>query len=283
MRLTEPEFQGKRMPRINPLTLFLPFILAATLALAIPSARASDAAINLDDIHALNKKRTQTAQDSQARVESLSDQKNTLLDEYREVNKLIDGLKVYNRQLEVQTSAQQQQLQQLSESITQATQMKRQITPLMLEMAAGLSQFIELDLPFHSQERRQRLSFINAALDNPDIADSEKFRQILEAYQIENEYGRKIDVYTDTITVDAQPINVNVLRIGRIALLAQTKDQREAWVWDNDQHQWQTLEQTYQKPIRDAIRIARKQAVSNLLILPIMAPQQVLAEGAGDE
>lgn len=271
------------MSRNNPLILFLSFILSATLALAMPSARASDTAINVDDIHALNKKRTQHAQDSQARVEALSDQKKTLLDEYRETNKLIEGLKVYNRQLEVQTSAQQQQLLQLSESTAQATQMKRQITPLMLEMATGLSRFIELDLPFHSQERSQRLSFINAALNNPDIADSEKFRQILEAYQIENEYGRKIDVYTDTITVGAQSINVNVLRIGRIALLAQTKDQRDAWAWDNGQQQWKALEQSHQKPIRNAIRIARKQAASNLLILPVMAPQQVLTEGADDE
>lgn len=279
LQLINPGPHGIRMHRISLPTLFISLLFA----LPMSSVWASDSAANLDDIHAVNKNRTHNAQQSQARVDSLNDQKNKLFDEYRQVSKLIEGLKVYNRQLEVQTLAQQLQLQQLTESITQATQMKRQITPLMMEMTAGLSQFIALDLPFHAQERSQRLGFIHAALDNPDIADSEKFRQILEAYQIENEYGRKIDVYTETITVDAQPINVDVLQVGRIALLAQTKDQGDAWVWDNQQQQWQILASSHQKPIRDAIRIARKQAVSNLLMIPVSAPQQVIAGDAGDE
>lgn len=266
------------MPRTTLSTLLLPFTLI--LSWAVSTAWADDTPVSIDAIHSVNKTRTEKAVQSQTRIDGLSELKNSLLDEYRATNKLIEGLKVYNQQLEIQASAQQRQLEEISSSITQATQMKRQITPLMLEMASALNQFVALDLPFHVEERQQRLSFINAALENPSVADSEKFRQVLEAYQIENEYGRKIDVYTDTIELDAQQINVNVLRVGRITLVAQTKDLSDAWLWSSKQQQWQVLDSDYRKPVRDAIRIARKQATPNMLMLPISAPraQEVAGE-----
>ena len=259
------------MSRTTSSIFLLPVTLVASLLAS--TGWAGETPASLDAIHGVNKTRTEKSVQSQARIDGLSEQKNVLLDEYRATNKLIEGLKVYNQQLEIQTSAQQRQLQEISSSITQATQMKRQITPLMLEMAEGLNQFVALDLPFHTEERQQRLGFINAALENPDVADSEKFRQVLEAYQIENEYGRKIDVYTDTIKLDAQQINVNVLRVGRIALIAQTKDLSDAWLWNAAERQWQVLDSDYRKPVRDAIRIARKQVTPNMLMLPISAPR----------
>lgn len=265
------------MPRIILSSLLL---TAVVVGLLQSKAWAGDTPASLDTLHKVNKTRTEKAVQSQARIDNLSEKTKALLDEYRATSKLIDGLKVYNQQLEIQTAAQQRQLKEISNSITQATQMKRLITPLMLEMVAGLEQFLALDAPFHDQERQQRLSFIKAALANPDVADSEKFRQVLEAYQIENEYGRKIDVYTDTIAVEGQNINVSVLRVGRIALIAQTKDLAAAWLWNNSQRQWQPLEGDYSKPVRDAIRIARKQATPNMLMLPVSAPRAL--EGAGE-
>ncbi|EGG99111.1 TonB system biopolymer transport component Chromosome segregation ATPase [gamma proteobacterium IMCC2047] len=234
----------------------------------------------LNTLHSENQQRTQAAQKSQQRINLLDEQRQQLLDEYRSVNKLIEGLRVYNRQLEKQTDAQQTQLLELKNSIAAATQMKRQITPLMLDMQAALEEFIVLDMPFHAEERQQRLDFIDAALNNPDVSDAEKFRQLLEAYQIENEYGRKLDVYTDTIRFNDQPINVNVLRVGRISLLAQTKNQQQSWRWDKVTAQWQALDGAHNKPIRQAIRVAQQQAAPSLLMIPVSAPESVTVSAA---
>lgn len=239
-------------------------------ALALAANQAGE--VTLNQIHSENQERTTVAQISQQRVNLLDDKRQALLEEYRAVNKLIEGLRVYNRQLEKQTDAQQKQLVELENSIVEATQMKRQITPLMLEMLSSLQQFIELDMPFHMEERHQRLDFIKAALNNPSVSDSEKFRQLLEAYQIENEYGRKLDVYTDTIDSNGTPVNVNVLRVGRISLLAQTPDQQQAWRWDRNSAQWQELDSSHNKSIRHAIRVAQQQAAPNMLVVPVSAP-----------
>ncbi len=227
----------------------------------------------LDEVHKINKDRTKKAQVSQVRVDKLNDERLKLLDEYKAVNKIIDGLRVYNSQLETQISAQLRRLDELEESINQATVIKRQITPLMHRMYDGLEQFVSLDVPFHKQEREDRLQFISDALDNPDIPDSEKFRQVLEGYQIESEYGRKLDAYSDTVDISGAEVNVNVLRIGRIALVAQTKDEKITMAWDNEQRQWIELPAAYRNPVRQGIRIARKQATVDIMMLPIEAPE----------
>ena len=59
-------------------------------------------------------------------------------------------------------------------------------------MFEGLKQFIALDIPFRAGERTERLSFIQAALDNPVVSPAEKLRQVLDGYAVESEYGRKI-------------------------------------------------------------------------------------------
>lgn len=257
----------------HPLTTIFASVFAAVAMLV--GGISSSYADQLDEIHKINKQRTKSAQNSQARVDKLNEQRLALLDEYKAVNKIIDGLRVYNSQLEKQIGAQEKRLQELEDSIQQATVIKRQITPLMQRMVDGLDQFVSLDTPFHKDERAARMEFIKDALDNPDIPDSEKFRQVLEGYQIENEYGRKIDSYEDTVTIDGTEVVVNVLRVGRIALVAQTKDEKVTMAWNNNERTWQELDTSYRNPVREGIRIANKQATIDILMLPIAAPENV--------
>ena len=252
-------------------------ISASVLAVALlfGSVGVSYAADQLDEVHKVNQQRTKSAQVSQSKVDKLTDQRLSALDEYKSVMKIVDGLRVYNSQLEKQIVAQGNKLEELENSIQDATVIKRQITPLMHRMYDGLAQFIKLDSPFHSAERAERLRFIGEALDNPDIPDSEKFRQVLEGYQVESEYGRKIDSYSDTIGINGSDVNVNVLRVGRVALVAQTKDEKVTLAWDNDARAWVELPASYRNAVRQGIRIARKQATVDIMMMPIEAPENV--------
>ncbi len=251
-------------------------VMLLILALVSGTGASNLHAESLDKIHQINQVRTDSAKASQARVDQLDAQRNKLLAQYRETTSIIDGLRIYNQQLEKQIKAQQVKLQELDESARQATGLKRQVTPVMVKMLAALEQFVLLDIPFHQKERNDRLRFIGDALVNPDITDSEKFRQVLEGYQIENEYGRKIDTYTDAIRIGDSDVNVNILRVGRIALIAQTKDERITLAWDNQKRQWVELPSSYRNPVRQGIRIARKQATRDMMFLPIPAPVSML-------
>ena len=111
-----------------------------------------------------------------------------------------------------------------------------------------------------------------------DVTNAEKYRRIMEAYQIENEYGRTIEAYRGGLERDDREITVYFLRFGRIALLYQTLDESEAGVWNAETGSWVPLDSSYRSTIRQGIRIARKQAAPDLIQLPLPA-----AKDAGRE
>jgi hypothetical protein len=100
----------------------------------------------------------------------------------------------------------------------------------------------------------------------------------MEAYQIENEYGRTIEAYRSTLERGDREVTVDFLRVGRIALVYQTLDEADAGAWDQETRSWVPLDSSYRSAIRQGLRIARKQAAPDLIRLPLPPPES--AKGA---
>jgi hypothetical protein len=129
-------------------------------------------------------------------------------------------------------------------------------------------------MPFDLDTRKGNIEAVRANLDRSDVTSAEAFRQVLELYSIELQYGRGIESYSDTIKVDGASREVDMLRIGRVALVAQTTDGAETLAWNNDIDDWETLSSAdYSAAVRKAVRIAKKQATIELLNMPIAAPE----------
>ena len=203
------------------------------------------------------------------------DEIDSLEQQYIAVMKEVEGLEVYNALLQKQLDSQAQQMADLNKSIDQVSVIERPVTPLMLKMIEGLEQFVELDVPFLLEERRNRVAFLGTLLERSDVTVAEKFRRLLEAYEIENDYGRTIEAYKGSLELDGAVREVDFLRIGRTALLYQTVDAEIFGMWDKSQGAWVSLPAEYRNQIRSGIKMARKQVAPNLLILPIGAPEVV--------
>lgn len=240
--------------------------LFAALPLAVSAA-------TLDDIFKVAEQINGEARRSQARIDALTDETRQLLGEYKTVLKEIEGLRVYNRQLEKRISNQETELVQLSEAIDKVTVIERQITPLMLRMIDGLEQFVSLDLPFLEDERAARIETLRETMDRADVAVSEKFSQVLRAYQIENEYGRTMEAYGATIELGGTERKVDVLKVGRVALVYQSPDGEETGMYNKTSGQWEPLDDSYRNAVRNGIRMARKQLSQEMLALPVHAPE----------
>jgi len=231
-------------------------------------------ATTLDSVLAVGKSKNEAARNSQAKIDKLADETRDLLSDYKTVNKQVDGLKVYNARLQKQIENQSTRIVEIDASIDQVTVISRQMTPLILKMIDGLEMFVELDVPFHQEERQQRIAFLRANLDRSDVTVAEKFRQVLEAYKIENEYGRKIDAYKGNVDIDGVERDVNFLRVGRIALLYQTTDTESSGAWDQASRSWVALDRgEYRNAIMKGLRIARKEASIDLMSVPVAAPE----------
>jgi septal ring factor EnvC (AmiA/AmiB activator) len=248
--------------------------LSTVLSAGALLASTAHADQTLNSILKVGQSKTVLAQQSQQKIDKIADQTADLLNDFKTVNKQIEGLRVYNSQLEKQIANQLKVIGELEESISNVTVMERQIQPLILKMLDGLEQFVALDVPFHVEERKDRLEMLRNNQERADISVAEKFRQVLEAYRIEAEYGRKIDTYKDTLTVAGQEREVNVLRVGRVALMYQTTDTQLSGAWDQRQGAWVELDAgEYRSSILKGIRVAKKQASIEVLKLPILAPE----------
>jgi len=231
-------------------------------------------ASTLDSILEVGEAKNDAARKSQVKIDRLADETRDLLNDYKTVNKQIDGLKVYNERLQKQINNQIARIADIDESIDQVTIIQRQMTPLVIRMIDGLEKFVELDVPFHMDERRKRIAFLRAGLDRSDLSVAEKFRQVLEAYKIENEYGRKLDAYKGSVDIDGVERDVNFFRVGRVALLYQTTDTEVSGAWDQDAREWVSLDRgEYRNAIMKGLRIARKEASIDLMNLPVATPE----------
>ena len=245
-------------------------VSTATLAGTLATVQAS----TLDSVLEVGKSKNNAARKSQVKIDRLADETRDLLSDYKTVVKQVDGPKVYNARLQKQIDNQMLRLTEIDEAIDQSTIISRQMTPLVIRMIDGLQKFVELDVPFHMDERQQRVAFLRANLDRSDVTVAEKFRQVLEAYKIENEYGRKIDAYKGSVEIDNVERDVNFFRVGRIALLYQTTDTEISGAWDQSSRSWVPLDRgEYRNAIMKGLRIARKEASIDLINLPVAAPE----------
>lgn len=249
-------------------------LIACVSAGALAGGAASVQADALNQILKVGEAKNVAAAKSQTRIDKLADETRDLLAEYKTVNKQIDGLKVYNARLQRQIGNQEARISEIDKSIDDVEVIQRQMMPLIIRMVDSLEKFVSLDVPFHAAERERRIAFLRANLDRSDISVAEKFRQVLEAYKIENEYGRKVDAYKGSVDIDGVERDVNFFRVGRIALLYQTTDTEKSGAWDQNSRTWVPLERgEYRNAIMKGLRIARKEASVDLLTLPIAAPE----------
>lgn len=227
----------------------------------------------LDDVFSVGQARIDASVASQKVVDSLSESARDAFRDYKQTLKEIEGLRVYNTRLEKQIQSQLRRIREIEKATRNATIVQRQVPALTSNMIDGLGHFVELDVPFHIGERRQRIQFLRDNQDRDNVTIAEKFRQVMEAYKIENEYGRKIDYYGDSILIKGQVREVNVLRIGRIALLYQTTDGDLTGAWDSRAKSWVKISRgAYRNAVTRGLRIARKQAAIELMKVPLPPP-----------
>ena len=213
---------------------------------------------------------------NQVRINQLDDQSKNLTEEYRSLLRQKKSLDTYNEQLERLIFSQEEELSSIEQQINEIDFTQREITPLMISMLDALEHFIQLDVPFLPNERTKRVGDLRTLLDRADVSVSEKFRKVIEAYQIENDYGRTIEAYRAPLKldIDSATKTVDYLRIGRVALFYQSIDGAERAFWDVNKKRWKPLDDSYRRNLNQGLRIARKQSAPDLLVLPVSSPSK---------
>ncbi len=204
--------------------------------------------------------------DAQKRVDALAEQGRDLANDYRTTLRETEGLKLYLQQLRAQLKSQQDEMVVIRQESSELERTNIEILPLMQRMLGSLEQFVQLDVPFLKEERVGRVARLNEMMPRADVTVSEKYRRIVEAYQIEMEYGRTIEAYRGKLG-DKE---VDFLRVGRVGLFYQTPDGKDTGYWDREKKDWSAGGE-YSEGVKEGLKVAKKQSSPNLLIVPIQA------------
>ncbi|MBI4693449.1 MAG: DUF3450 domain-containing protein [Gammaproteobacteria bacterium] len=244
-------------------------LLAAAWCAALPAFAAD--ALN----QAIDKtlEAQQSAAQSQQRIDGVASETRDLADEYRRLAQQVDTLRVYDDQLERLVAGQKAELDSYGSRVAAAQLTHDKLLPLMQTMARTLEEFVRLDLPFLGAERQARVAAMKALLDDPDVPPAEKYRRLMEAWQIEADYGHTLESYSEALQIGGQPRTVDVLRVGRVALLYLTFDRAEAGYWDRHDRAWKVLPPEYNHRIARGLQIASRAAPPEILTLPVVAPE----------
>src|SRR5210317_234000 len=243
-------------------------LAAAILAVSVSMISGSVFAQTVDQVLQADQRRLNLAQQSQERINNVVEGTRSLEDQYRAINKEIDGLKVYNRLMRAQVEGQQATLEDISLSMDQVDVINRQVFPLMERMIDGLEQSISLDVPFLMEERTSRIDDLKSIMERSDVTVAEKFRKVMEAYQIENDYGTSSEYYTESLTIDGATRSFNMLRIGRIGLYFQSDDTKITGRWNNESRSWE-IDNSARNEVRKGLRMARQLIAPELIIIPV--------------
>jgi hypothetical protein len=176
----------------------------------------------------------------------------------------------YNAQLERLIQSQQADIAARTSEIAGLDATAASMKPLLDKMYSSLEKFVAGDLPFLVEERTERMEKLRLLMADEEGSLSEKFRRLLEAYQIELEYGRTMNAYAGKLDDGRE---VFFVHLGRVSLMYRTTDGSEVAYWDADAGGW-VIDRDYARAVEEALEMAEETIAPDLVTLPVPAAKE---------
>jgi hypothetical protein len=215
------------------------------------------------------KKSIAVRQATQKAEDTWAAEKATLEARYETLKQKQDQLIAVRNDLDKQVASHGNAVQSLENKISEISRISSGLEPFMEEVFHRLNEWVERDLPFLLNERKERLGNLRKALEDGQISTSEKFRKLIEALFIEAEYGNTVEVYQESIEVSGNEILVSIFRLGRISLFFQSLDQTQTGYFDPAKSIWKSLPEAFNRDINAAVEMGTKRRSVDIITLPV--------------
>ncbi len=224
----------------------------------------------LDEAIDVARRSTADGAQAQAQIDDLSIATDNAEREYLAVNEQIKSQRVAIEQKNVFLRSQANELNALESQLERVGNIERDLTPMLLEMFNALEDFIGGDMPFLTDVRAGRLDRIRRDLGDAAISPAEKYRVLLNAYEIESAYGRSLNVYSEEVLIDGIPQEASILQMGRIALIRAVEGSYEVMTHDN--RAWRPVPGSMTANVQRAFRIANEVTTPDIFVAPLPGP-----------
>ncbi|MCR9128655.1 MAG: DUF3450 domain-containing protein [Alphaproteobacteria bacterium] len=245
-------------------------IRTSLLAGAAALVAAGGAQAQLDQALQVARQSTQAGAQAQAQIDNLADQADNAEREYLALSEQIESQRVFLEQQRVFLRSQENELAGLQAQLERVGNIERDLTPMLLEMFTALEDFVAQDLEFRMEERTARLDRIREALGDAQVSPAERYRVLLNAYEIEASYGRSLTAYEEEVEVDGVPQPARVLQIGRVAIIREVDGALEIRTKDNPD--WRPVPGSMAADVDRAFRIANEVTTPEVFVAPLPGP-----------
>jgi gas vesicle protein len=196
-------------------------------------------------------------------------EKEKLIAQYEQLQQQQNQLQQQKSDLLEKVAATRTRVAAKEKQLADIEEMTGHIRPLLEELITQLKLSISNDPPFLTEERRQRMERLDRLMANPDVTISETYRKVMEALQVEAEYGFTIETYQETIVLEEQSMLADIFRFGRLGLYCLSLDRKQGGFFNPAADAWQPLAASHRQALHTAIAIAAKQQPVELLNLPL--------------
>jgi len=244
-------------------------LIKTSLALLLATSASNTLASSLDSAQSIQSKTNAASASSQKRIDVSAEKALTLKAEIEQLKEEVRNLEVYRDHLTALVASQESEVVSLDSQIGEIKSTRQGIVPLMYQMVDGLKEILADDVPIKLEQRQKRVAKLESMMTRADVSDAEKYRRILEAYQIELDYGTKLGLYQGQIVVNGESREADVLYLGRISLVARSLNGTKFWSWDQKSKQWLDIDASLKSDLDKAFSIAAKQTAPSLITLPV--------------
>lgn len=209
------------------------------------------------------------ARESQQRVDKLDDEAKALREKRRAAEWRALQLSAYAAQLEQEAAGEEKKRGEIEAQLARIASTGTDLQPLLKRMVAELDAFVQQDLPFLHEARRQRVQDLYALLEDPQRGGADKFRRVMEAYRTEVEYGHSLGAEEAEVECVGPRGPATVVRVGRVGLYCLSADGARGGYWDAERKRFKELDGDGVEELRKARVVAKGEGPPELLVLPV--------------
>ncbi len=243
-------------------------IKTVSLPLLLALAASGSNANTLEHAQDIQKKTNDSSISSQKRVDRSADRTLELQAEIEQIRLEIKNLTVYRNHLSSLVKSQNNEMDSLEQQIEEVKTTRQRVVPLMYDMIDGLRQIVASGPPIKLNIRQKRIAKLDSMMSRADISDAEKYRRILDAYQIELDYGTLLEVYQGEIKVGLENIQADIFHLGRISIVARSINKMKYWSWDGNSGSWVEMDDSLNSEIDKAFNLVEQKSTS-MVTLPV--------------
>lgn len=214
-------------------------------------------------------KTVETQQQTQKKQEAWAEEKSDYAARYRAAKAQVDYLEKTKAFEQKEVGSLDAGIAELERRMVESARLKDNLEDSLNVVVNRLDEWVKQDIPFLHQERADRLASVREAIAKPEVTGAEKLRRVLEALQVEANYGNTVDVSQERIKVGNEEISADVIRVGRVSVYWRSPDGKRVGEFDRASKQWVEIDGKYINTIADLREMVMRLRSTKVISLPL--------------